>query len=159
MALQPGDHILTTTHDFYSTHEALRLAAARTGAEVERIALYDDPAAASADVMVGRLAAAVRPATRIVALTWVHSSTGVKTPVRQIAMYSLRSTATATLGSRPGCTSTPSTAWALIEDGPPELGCDVFISGTYRATVAPAGRGRFPRLPADHFMTPRPRIR
>ena len=30
--LRPGDEILTTTHDFFSTEEALRLVALRTGA-------------------------------------------------------------------------------------------------------------------------------
>ena len=34
--LRPGDEILTTTHDFFSTQEALRLASLRTGARVRR---------------------------------------------------------------------------------------------------------------------------
>ena len=33
------DEVLTTEHDFYATHESLRL----SGARVRRIALYDDP--------------------------------------------------------------------------------------------------------------------
>jgi len=38
--LSPGDEIVTSTHDFYSTHEALRLRARRSGARVRKIALY-----------------------------------------------------------------------------------------------------------------------
>ena len=43
--LEPGDEVLTTEHDHYATHEALRLA----GAEVRQVALYDDPAQATAE--------------------------------------------------------------------------------------------------------------
>ncbi len=50
-----------------------------------RVALYDDPAQADAGEMVERLASAVTPATRVVAVTWVHSGTGVKLPVADMA--------------------------------------------------------------------------
>ena len=125
LRLRPGDHVLTSTHDFLSTHEALRLAAERTGAEVERVPLYDDPAAASADEIVSRVRAAVRPATRVAALTWVHSSTGVKLPIRKIA-ESLREVNSG---------RAPEDRVLLCVDavhglgaegaGPSELGCDV----------------------------------
>src|ERR1044072_4195624 len=42
--LDPGDEVLTTTHDHYATYESLRLA----GAELRRVKLYDDPASATA---------------------------------------------------------------------------------------------------------------
>ena len=84
LALAPGDEVLTTTHDFYSTEESLRLLRRRTGATVSRVTLYDDPAAADVDEMVGRLAAGITPRTKVVALTWVHSGTGVRVPVAEI---------------------------------------------------------------------------
>ena len=34
LRLRPGQEVVTTTHDFYSTHEALRLRAERTGARL-----------------------------------------------------------------------------------------------------------------------------
>ena len=40
LGLSPGDEVVTTEHDHYATHEALRL----TGAEVRKVRLYDDPA-------------------------------------------------------------------------------------------------------------------
>src|SRR5918997_4942568 len=39
--LRRGQEIVTTRHDFYATHEALRLAAARTGATMRTIELYE----------------------------------------------------------------------------------------------------------------------
>ena len=78
--LEPGDEVVTTTHDHYATYEALRLA----GARIDRVALYDDPAKATTDEMLSRLNAAITPRTKVVALTWVHSSTGVRVPVDQL---------------------------------------------------------------------------
>jgi isopenicillin-N epimerase len=84
LTLRPGDEVLTTAHDFFATHEALRLATARSGAAVRRVTLYRDAARATEDEIVGSLTRAIGPNTRVVALTWVHSSTGVKLPLRRI---------------------------------------------------------------------------
>ncbi|MGH9138214.1 MAG: aminotransferase class V-fold PLP-dependent enzyme [Acidimicrobiales bacterium] len=141
LPLERGDHVLTTKHDFYSTHESLRLAAARSGAEVDVVSLYDDAASASAAEIVSRVEAGLRPNTRIVALTWVHSSTGVKLPVRDIA--------DAIAEHNHG---RPESQQALLcldavhgfgaEDaGPTELGCDVFISGAHKWLFGPRGTG------------------
>jgi selenocysteine lyase/cysteine desulfurase len=81
LALRPQDEVLTSEHDFYATHEALRL----SGARVRRVSLYDDSRRASVDEIVTRLRRAVTARTRVAALTWVHSSTGVKLPLREIA--------------------------------------------------------------------------
>ena len=69
-----------TEHDFYSTHESLRL---RFG-EFETIRLYDDPAQATRGGMVEAARAGVPGDMGLLALTWVHSGTGVKVPVREI---------------------------------------------------------------------------
>jgi selenocysteine lyase/cysteine desulfurase len=141
LRLRRGDHVLTTTHDFYSTHESLRLVAAGSGAEVEQVPLYADPATASAGEIVSRVRAAVRPNTRVVAVTWVHSGTGVKLPIRAIA------DALAEVNAR----RDPAFAALLCVDaihglgaedtGPAELGCDVFISGTHKWLFGPRGTG------------------
>ena len=54
--------MLSTTHDFFSTEESLRLLEQRSGATVRRSTLYDDPAAASVDAMATRLARAIATA-------------------------------------------------------------------------------------------------
>ncbi|HEX2773076.1 MAG TPA: aminotransferase class V-fold PLP-dependent enzyme, partial [Micromonosporaceae bacterium] len=83
LRLAAGDEVLTTEHDFYATHEALRLRAERDGATVRRVRLYTDPAKASEDEIATNLAGAVTGRTRAIAVTWVHSSTGVKLPIRR----------------------------------------------------------------------------
>lgn len=141
LALRPGDHVLTTTHDFYATHEALRLAAARSGAEVEQIPLYDDPATVSADEVTGRVAAALRPGTRVVALTWVHSSTGVKLPVRGIADAVAAANTGRAEADRAILVLDAVHGLGADAARPGDLGCDVFVSGTHKWLFGPRGTG------------------
>jgi selenocysteine lyase/cysteine desulfurase len=141
LRLQSGDHVLTSTHDFYSTHESLRLAADRAGAHVEQIALYDDPSAASADQIVSRVRGAMRPETRVVALTWVHSSTGVKLPVPAIADVVADANAGRDADERVVFSLDAVHGFGAEAAGPTELGCDVFISGTHKWLFGPRGTG------------------
>jgi selenocysteine lyase/cysteine desulfurase len=85
LKLKAGQEVLTSEHDHWSTMRSLDLMTQRTGAKLNRIALYDDPAFADPDDIVLRVRKALKPNTRIVALTWVHSSWGVKLPIGQIA--------------------------------------------------------------------------
>ncbi|RJL36088.1 aminotransferase class V-fold PLP-dependent enzyme [Bailinhaonella thermotolerans] len=137
LRLRPGQEVLTTEHDFYATHESLRL----TGHPVRRVALYGDPARASADEIVSRLRAAVRPATRVVAITWVHSGTGVKLPVRAIADMLAeanrgRDEADRALLCVDGVHGLGAEAAAVAS-----LGCDFFSSGTHKWLFGPRGTG------------------
>jgi isopenicillin-N epimerase len=47
--------------------------------------LFDDAAATSTDEMITRLLHAIGSKTRVVGLTWVHSSSGIRLPIREIA--------------------------------------------------------------------------
>ena len=136
-----GREVLTTEHDFYSTHQAWALRAARDGVVVRRARLYDDPAAATADDMVGRLMAQVTPATRVVAVTWVHSGTGVRLPVRAIA----DALAAANAGRGPDerallCVDGVHGLGA-VDAGVRDLGCDFLVAGTHKWLFGPRGTG------------------
>jgi selenocysteine lyase/cysteine desulfurase len=141
LELAPGDDVLTSEHDFYATHEALRLRAQETRARVRRVRLYDEPERADTREIVRRVSDAVRPETRYVALTWVHSSSGVKLPIAEIA------NALARLNRRRR--SARQIAFAVdgvhafgIEDAKPaELGCDFFVSGCHKWLFGPRGTG------------------
>jgi isopenicillin-N epimerase len=85
LRIRPDQEILTTEHDHYVHHESIRYSAARSGADVKYVSLYDDAAKASATEMAARLAKEIAPKTRAVGVTWVHSSTGVKTPIAAFA--------------------------------------------------------------------------
>jgi isopenicillin-N epimerase len=85
LKLKANQEILTTVHDHYSHHESIRLAGERAGATVKRITLFDTFDSISADSIVERIRQAITDKTRAVGVTWVHSSSGLKLPIRKIA--------------------------------------------------------------------------
>ena len=85
LKLKANQEILTTAHDHYSHHESIRLAAERSGASVKKIALFDSFDSISTDAIVQRIRGAISDKTRAVGVTWVHSSSGLKLPIRKIA--------------------------------------------------------------------------
>ena len=141
LRIAPGQQVLTTEHDFYSTHQALGLRAARDGVTVERVRLYDDPAAATADEVVARLLGGVTPATRVVAVTWVHSVTGVKLPVRAIA-DALASANEGRAAEDRALLCVDGVHGLGVEDAAVgDLGCDFLVSGTHKWLFGPRGTG------------------
>src|SRR5438093_2783376 len=85
LRIRGDQEIVTTEHDHYSHHESIRYSAARSGAAVRYIPLYDSGATASADQIADRIARAITPKTRALRAPWVHSSSGVKLPIDRIA--------------------------------------------------------------------------
>jgi isopenicillin-N epimerase len=139
--VRAGQELLTSTHDFFVTHDALRLKADRAGATVRKIRLYERSSAASADEIVRRIVAAVTSRTRVVALTWVHSSTGVKLPIRRIAralapLNNGRSEADRILLCVDGVHG-----FGIEDDSVLDLGCDFFVAGCHKWLFGPRGTG------------------
>jgi selenocysteine lyase/cysteine desulfurase len=154
LALRPRDEVLSTVHDFFSTDEALRL----SGAHVRRVALYDkrDPARASADEIATRLRAAIRPRTRAVALTWVHSSTGVKLPMDAVAQVVREA------GERHGrrillCVDAVH-ALGAADVALPGPGTDFLAAGCHKWLMGPRGTGILWGAPHAWAAAPRPLI-
>jgi selenocysteine lyase/cysteine desulfurase len=126
-----GDAV-ATEHDFYATHEALRLRFGR----VRKIRLYDDPAKATVESIVAAVKAGIDGKTGLLALTWVHSSTGLRLPIADIAK--------AIAGSR-------RQGMLLVVDGVHALGAidepvgiesfDVLVAGTHKWLGGPRGTG------------------
>jgi selenocysteine lyase/cysteine desulfurase len=133
LRLKPGDEILTTEHDFYATHETLRLRTERDGVPVRRVALYKDPATATVDEIVGNLAAAVTAATRIVAVTWVHSGTGVRLPIRAMADALRGRDLVLCVDGVHG--------FAAVDETPDKLGADFLVAGCHKWLSGPRGTG------------------
>ncbi|MGY1520268.1 aminotransferase class V-fold PLP-dependent enzyme [Luteimonas sp. A482] len=136
LPLQAGDEVLCTTHDHYSHHESIRLAVDRVGASMRLVPLFEEAATATTESMIDALLKGIGPRTRVVGLTWVHSSSGIRLPIREIA---------AALRARPG------PPLLLVVDGVHGLGstdetvatmgCDYFCAGTHKWMFAPRGTG------------------
>jgi selenocysteine lyase/cysteine desulfurase len=141
LGLRPGDEILTTEHDHYSHHQAIAFAAAKQGVTVRRVALHDGAAHASRDEMVDRLRRAISPATRAVGLTWVHSSTGLKLPIADLA--AVVAAANAGRADKDRCLLIVDGVHGLgVEDvDAASLGADFFVAGTHKWMLGPRGTG------------------
>jgi selenocysteine lyase/cysteine desulfurase len=136
---------LTTVHDFYATHEALRLHFDR----VRRIRLYDDPAQATVDGIVEAIKGAVRDETDVLALTWVHSSTGVKLPLPEIGQA-------ISTARRHGLTVVMDGVHGLGADDEPirPENFDVLVAGCHKWLGGPRGTGLVWTLKSWDGMAP-----
>ncbi|WP_018973638.1 aminotransferase class V-fold PLP-dependent enzyme [Rudaea cellulosilytica] len=141
LPLKSGDEVLVTTHDHVVHHEAIRLSTERNGASVRKITLFDDAARASAEAIVSRVREGIGPKTRVLGITWVHSATGIRLPVRQIA------DAVGEINSK----RDEKERMVLVVDGVhgigavdatiADLGADFFCAGTHKWMFAPRGTG------------------
>ncbi len=139
--VRSDQEVLTTEQEYYSTLESLALKSLRTGAVVRKIRLHNGSFSTSTDELVGNVYRSISPRTRVIALTWVHSSTGLKIPVKEIGeivSYVNRSRA-------------DEDKILLCVDGVhalgvenikvEELGCDFFAAGTHKWIFGPRGTG------------------
>lgn len=141
LPLKPGDEVLTTTHDHFVHHESIRLATQKLGATWRRVPLYAKAPDTSVEEVSANLRKAISAKTRAVGLTWVHSSTGVKLPIRALA----------DVVAEANRKRDPKKRVLLVVDGvhgfgnqdasPAELGCDYFAAGTHKWIFAPRGTG------------------
>jgi isopenicillin-N epimerase len=153
--LKPGQELLTTTHDHRVTHESLEYRARRSGNPVRRVPLYRQPRTASADEIVGNLIADVRPETRVVAVTWVHSSTGVKLPIRALADALAELNAGRDEADRALLCVDGVHGFGVEDATMSDLGCDFFVAGTHKWLFGPRGTGVIWGHPrAQRFVTP-----
>jgi selenocysteine lyase/cysteine desulfurase len=141
LRLRPGQEVLTTAHDFYATHEALRLRAERTGASVRRISLYDDPATVSGDGMVDAVRRGIGRRTRVLALTWVHSGTGVRLPLPEICAAVAEVNAGRDPADRVLVCVDAVHALGVEASAVPAIGCDFLVAGCHKWLFGPRGTG------------------
>lgn len=141
LKLTSGHEILTTTHDHYATEKALEYSVARSGATIKRVSLYTDPSKASVDEMVEVLRRGIIPKTKIVAITFVHSSTGVKTPVKQFAAMIKEQNSKRTEADRIYLCVDGVHGFGIENVSMHDLGCDFLAAGTHKWIFGPRGTG------------------
>ena len=141
LTLKPGDEILCTTHDHYVHHEAIRLAAEKSGASWRREPLYADSASATADEMVTNLKRAIGPKTRVVGITWVHSSSGVKIPARALTQAVAEVNAGRDEKDRVLVVLDAVHGFGNQGEQVATLGADFVAAGTHKWIFAPRGTG------------------
>ncbi len=141
LPLKAGQEILTTAHDHFVHHESIRLAAERAGAVVKKIALYDDLVRVSETEIAERIRKAIGPKTRAVGVTWVHSSTGLKLPVRAIADVIMTANKGRADADRVLLIVDGVHGFGVEDESVASLGADFFIAGTHKWIFGPRGTG------------------
>ena len=138
-----GQEMLTSHNEHFCTLEAIRLRARREGMPYRQVPLYRDSASVTRDEILANIEAGLRPSTRVLAMTWVSSSDGVKLPIATIAEL------VALENSRRG----PDVEQLLLVvdgvhgfgvenstfDGDGGLGCDLFAAGCHKWMFGPRG--------------------
>jgi isopenicillin-N epimerase len=157
LPLAAGDEVLTTTHDHYATHESLRLATLRAGASLRKVALYERSAEATPASMTAAIDKAIGPKARVVAITWVHSSTGVRTPVPAIAEVVARANARRAPEQRILFCVDGVHGFGIEDVTMADLGMDFFAAGTHKWMFGPRGTGILWGR-AEHWPKLRPTI-
>jgi len=141
LKLKPGDEILTTTHDHYSTEKSLQFAAAKNGASIKRISLYTDPSTVTAEELTETLIKSITPATRIIAVTFVHSVTGMKLPIHMMADAIKGINEKRTDSNRIYFCVDGVHGFGVENITMEDMGCDFFVAGTHKWIFGPRGTG------------------
>jgi len=141
LRIRPGQELLITEHDHYSHQESMRLAAEKSGTPVRRVALHDGASKASVEEMAARLKKALSPRTRAVGLTWVHSSTGLRLPIRRLAEVVREANAGRDEADRCLLVVDGVHGLGAVDEDAAQLGCDFFVAGTHKWLFGPRGTG------------------
>lgn len=143
LPLKAGDEVLVSEHDHIVHHESVRLANERSGAVMRKARLFDphDASGATVPSIVARYREAITPKTRVLGITWVHSSSGVKLPLAEIAAMVREVNA-----ARPEAERI-----VVVVDGVHGFGCedpniaatgvDLFAAGLHKWIFGPRGTG------------------
>lgn len=141
LKLRPDQEILTTHHEWYTHDEAMRLAVVKWGGSIRRIDLYEGPEDVSVDAIVARIEAAIKPSTRILAMTWVHSGTGVRLPLKDIGVLVTRLNRDRAEADQIIYVIDGVHGFGCSEAQVASLGCDFFSAGTHKWILGPHGTG------------------
>ena len=141
LTLREGQEILSTLHDHYATETSLRLRAERTGAIVRQIPLYHSLKNVSRQELLDNLIKNILPNTRIVAVTWVHSSTGLKLPIEEMAQSIHKLNQSRAEQDRVIFCVDGVHALGVEDFRLSEVGCDFLVAGTHKWMFGPRGTG------------------
>jgi isopenicillin-N epimerase len=141
LKLRPGQEILSTEQDHMMTKLSLRLRAERMGTPVRTISLYDRSDDVTEEGLVDAVIRALTPQTRVVAITWVQSATGVKMPVGRIAQALAHINLSRSEEDQVFLCVDGLHGFGVEDFTVSDLGCDFFIAGCHKWLFGPRGTG------------------
>lgn len=131
VALTTGDRILTTDQEHEGGSYCWDYRARRDGAAIDRVAIPLDEG--DLDAIVGRFERAITPATRVISVSHVISTTGLRMPIAKIvALARARGILTIVDGAQ---------AAGNIPVDVKALGCDAYATSGHKWLMGPKGTG------------------
>ncbi|MCP1444497.1 selenocysteine lyase/cysteine desulfurase [Pseudomonas sp. GGS8] len=139
--VRPDQEILTTAHEHYATHTILDLRTQRDGTRVRKIRLFKDPQTVSKAEILASIEQNIKPETRVLGLTWVHSGSGVKLPIADIGALVDKHNRNRADHDRIIYLVDGVHGFGVEDLSFPAMNCDFFIAGTHKWLFGPRGTG------------------
>ncbi len=139
--VRADQEILTSEHEHYSTNSVLEFRQHKDDTRVRKLKLFENSSSVSVDEVLSSIKAGIRPETRVLGMTWVHSGSGVKLPIGEIGK----------LVEELNRQRDDQDRILYVVDGVhgfgvealdfPDMHCDFFIAGTHKWMFGPRGTG------------------
>ncbi|ATE76804.1 aminotransferase class V-fold PLP-dependent enzyme [Pseudomonas frederiksbergensis] len=139
--VRPDQEILTTAHEHYATHTILDLRTQRDGTRVRKIRLFKDPQTVSKAEILASIEQNIKPQTRVLGMTWVHSGSGVKLPIADIGALVDKHNRNRADHDRIIYLVDGVHGFGVEDLSFPAMNCDFFIAGTHKWLFGPRGTG------------------
>lgn len=139
-SLSSDDEILTTTHEHYSAFASVDYLAARTGATINRVTLYDNSEINEKEIL-SVFEQSITLNTRLIVITWVHSCSGVRIPIEKMCALVCAINDTRNSKDRIGICIDGTHGFGAIRINISELQCDLFVSSCHKWLNGPRGTG------------------
>lgn len=139
--VRPDQEILTTAHEHYATHTILDLRTQRDGTRVRKIRLFKDPQTVSKAEILASIEQNIKPETRVLGMTWVHSGSGVKLPIADIGALVDKHNRGRADQDRIIYLVDGVHGFGVEDLSFPAMNCDFFIAGTHKWMFGPRGTG------------------
>ncbi len=141
LEVRPDQEILTTVHEHYSAYTSLKFRARKQGTQVRKMRLFETPQGISSDEVLSNIDQQIRPNTRVLGMTWVHSGSGVKLPIGEIGALVARHNRERAESERIIYVVDGVHGFGVENASFAELDCDYFIAGTHKWMFGPRGTG------------------
>lgn len=155
LKLRPGQEILTSTHEFSVLKTMLEARRERDGTAFRAVRLFTNGPAFDRDELLQNLAGEIRAETRVVALTWVYSNSGVRIPVADVARRIQQVNARRAGDDHVLLSIDGVHGFGVIDATFDSLGCAFFAAGCHKWIHGPRGTGvLLGREPGWSALTP-----
>ncbi|MEK1940722.1 MAG: aminotransferase class V-fold PLP-dependent enzyme, partial [Pseudomonas sp.] len=139
--IKPGQELLTSAHEHNSTYSALRFRKQKDATLMREIPLYKDPQTISKDEVLQAIKNNLRPNTRVLAMTWVHSGSGIKLPIAEIGALLREHNKGRDEADRVLFCVDGVHGFGVENVNFADLNCDYLIAGTHKWLFGPRGTG------------------